>query len=67
MRAGWRGASGPGKRSVSLRAAERWRLAVAVVTALAVFGLGFWRTTRVVRRAREDLESWRAVAASLAT
>jgi len=48
-------------------AAQPWRLAVAVVTALAVFGLGFWRTTRVVRRAREDLESWRAVAASLAT
>lgn len=48
-------------------AAQPWRLAIAVVTALAIFGLGFWRTTRIVRRAREELESWRAVAASLAT
>lgn len=46
-------------------AAQPWRIAIAVVAALTIFGLGFWRATRVVRSAREELESWRAVAASL--
>lgn len=47
-------------------AAQPWRIAIAVVAALTIFGLGFWRATRVVRSARQELESWRAVAASLA-
>jgi hypothetical protein len=46
-------------------AAEPWRLGIAVTVSLLVFGLGLWRASVVVKRARAELESWRSVGASL--
>lgn len=45
---------------------DPWRLAVGVVVSLLVFGLGFWRAAVNVRKARTELQSWRAVEGSLA-
>jgi len=45
-------------------AAQPWRLAVATLFSLAVFGGAWWRLGRLVRRARGDLARWRELAAS---
>lgn len=47
-------------------ASEPWRLAIAVVVSLLVFGLGFWRAAVKVRQSRAELQRWLAVEASLA-
>jgi len=47
-------------------AGEPWRLAVAVVASLLVFGLGFWRAALKVRKAKAELQSWEAALGSLA-